>query len=69
MSPGPTISQLATLVLSLRKENRRLAEKVAEGKLERLELRDELDTLRKGLCAKMKRLYKSCGKEELYNSP
>jgi hypothetical protein len=44
-------------------------ERVAESEIERMELGDRVDTLRKAICSKNKRLAKATGNEDLYRSP
>ena len=41
-------------------------ERVAESKIDRMDLDDKVDTLRKAVCSKIKRLTKATGNEELY---
>jgi hypothetical protein len=53
------------MVQELHLENKRLGHKLAESKLEIVELHDDFHTLRRGLSAKMKRLFKAVGKEEV----
>lgn len=56
------------MVVDLGLENRRHSEALAERKLEIEEIKDDFRTFRRGLCAKMKRLYKTMGHEELYDA-
>ena len=65
-SDGPTIADLTTMVQQLRLENRRLEDQLAERKIEVEELRDDLHLLRRGLSAKMKRLFEAMGHKDLY---
>ena len=44
-------------------------ERVAESEIDRMELGDRVDTLRKAVCSKIKRLAKAIGNEELYRAP
>ena len=44
-------------------------ERVAETEIDRMELGDRVDTLRKAVCSKIKRLVKATGNEDLYRSP
>jgi len=44
-------------------------ERVAETEIDRMELGDRVDTLRKAVCSKIKRLAKVTGNEDLYRSP
>ena len=44
-------------------------EHVAESEIDRMELGDQEDTLRKAVCSKIKRLAKATGNEDLYRSP
>jgi len=65
-SEGSTIADLTVMVQQLRLENRRLEDQLAERKIEVKELRDDLRLLRRGLSAKMKRLYEAMGHKDLY---
>ena len=65
-SDGPTIADLTAMVQQLRLENRRLEDQLAERKIEVEELRDDLRLLRRGLSAKMKRLFEATGHQDLY---
>ena len=58
-------AQLAALWLHLNN----MDERVAESEIDRMELGDRVDTLRKAVCSKIKRLAKATGKEHLYRSP
>ena len=42
---------------------------VAKTEIDRMELGDRVDTLRKAVCSKIKRLAKATGNEDLYRSP
>ena len=44
-------------------------ERVAETEIDRMELGDRVDTLRKAVCSKIKHLAKATGNEDLYRSP
>ena len=44
-------------------------ERVAESEINRMDLDDKVDTLRKAVCSKIKHLAKATGNEELYRSP
>ena len=65
-SEGPTIADLTAMVQQLRLENKRLKNQLAERKIEVEELRDDLRLLRRGLSAKMKRLFEATGHKDLY---
>ena len=65
-SDGPTIADLTAMVQQLRLENRHLEDQLAERKIEVEELRDDLRLLRRGLSAKMKRLFEATGHKDLY---
>ena len=65
-SDGPTIADLTAMVRQLRLENRRLEDQLAERKIEVEELQDDLRLLRRGLSAKMKRLFEATGHKDLY---
>ena len=41
---------------------------MAESEIDRMELGDRVDTLRKAVCSKIKRLAKATGNEDLYRS-
>ena len=56
--------QLAALRLCLNN----MDERVAETEIDRMELGDRVDTLRKAVCSKIKRLAKATGNEDLYRS-
>jgi uncharacterized protein involved in exopolysaccharide biosynthesis len=58
-------AQLAALRLRLNNMN----ERVAESEIDRMELGDRIDTLRKAVCSKIKLLAKATGNEDLYRSP
>ena len=57
--------QLATLKLRLNN----MDERVAESEIDRMDLDDKVDTLRKAVCSKIKHLAKATGNEELYRAP
>ena len=42
---------------------------VAKLEIDRMDLDDMMDTLRKDVCSKIKRLAKATGNEELYRAP
>ena len=65
-SRGPTIADLTAMVQQLHLENRRHEDQLTERKIEVEELRDDLHVLRRGLSAKMKRLYEATGHKDLY---
>ena len=54
------------MVQQLCLENSRLEDQLAERKIEVEELRDDLRLLRRGLSAKMKRLFEAIGHKDLY---
>jgi len=58
-------AQLAALRLCLNN----MDERVSESEIDRMELGDRVDTLRKAVCSKIKRLAKATGNEDLYRSP
>ena len=58
-------AQLAALQLHLNN----MDERVAESEIDRMELGDWVDTLRKAVCSKIKCLAKATGNEDLYRSP
>ena len=57
--------QLAALKLRLNN----MDERVAESEIDRMDLDDKVDKLRKAVCSKIKRLAKATGNEELYRAP
>ena len=59
--------QLAALRLRLNNMDESVAE--TEIEIDRMELGDRVDTLRKVVCSKIKRLAKATGNEDLYRSP
>ena len=65
-SDGPTIADLTAMVQQLCMENKRLGVQLSERKLEVDELRDMLQTIHRGLNAKLKRLYELSGHKDLY---
>ena len=65
-SEGSTIAALTAMVQQLLLENRHLEDQLAERKVEVEELRDDLRLLRRGLSAKMKRLFEATGHKDLY---
>ena len=44
-------------------------ERVAESEIDRMDVDDKVDTLRKAVCSKIKRLAMATGNEELYGAP
>jgi hypothetical protein len=44
-------------------------ERMAEFDIDRMDLDDKVDTMRKGVCSKIKCLAKATGNEELYRAP
>ena len=58
-------AQLAALRLRLNN----MDERVAESEIDRMELGDRVDTLRKAVCSKIKCLAKATENEDLYRSP
>ena len=65
-SEGPTIADLTAMVQQLRLENMCLENQLAERKIEMEELRDDLRLMRRGLSAKIKRLFEVTGHKDLY---
>ena len=63
------IAALHAQLTSLRLCLNNMDERVAETKIDRMELGDRVDTLRKAVCSKIKRLAKATGNEDLYRSP
>ena len=62
----PSIHKLAVQVKKLRKENIELRDRNAELGVELAEIRNNFDTLSRGLCAKIKRAFIEMGKENKY---
>ena len=62
-----SLHSVSSLLLSVRINN--MDERVAEAEIDRMELGDRVDTLRKVVCSKIKRLVKVTGNEDLYRSP
>ena len=44
-------------------------EQMAESEIDQMDLYNKMDTLRKAICSKIKRLAKAIGNEELYRAP
>uniref|UniRef100_I1P5Z5 Uncharacterized protein n=1 Tax=Oryza glaberrima TaxID=4538 RepID=I1P5Z5_ORYGL len=65
-SPEPSIHKLAAQVKKLRKDNIELRDRNAELGVELAEIRNNFDTLSRGLCAKIKRAFIDMGKENKY---
>nr|CAE05082.1 OSJNBa0009K15.2 [Oryza sativa Japonica Group] len=65
-SPEPSIHKLAAQVKKLRKENIELKDRNAELGVELADIRNNFDTLSRGLCAKIKRAFIEIGKENKY---
>ncbi|EAY85657.1 hypothetical protein OsI_07027 [Oryza sativa Indica Group] len=65
-SSEPSIHKLAVQVKKLRKENIELRDRNAELGVELAEIRNNFDTLSRGLCAKIKRAFIEMGKENKY---
>ncbi len=65
-SPEPSVHKLAAQVKKLRKENIELRDRNAELGVELAEIRNNVDTLSSGLCAKIKRAFIEMGKENKY---
>ena len=63
------IAALRAQLASLRLRLNNMDERVAETEIDRMELGDRVDTLRKAVCSKIKRLAKATGNEDLYKSP
>ena len=63
------IASLCTQLTSLRLCLNNMDERVAETEIDQMDLADRVDTLRKAVCSKIKRLAKATGNEDLYRSP
>jgi hypothetical protein len=59
---GPKVIKLLRTIIEMPKEHKKLNDQVAELSLELASLRDEYNTLRRGLCSKMQRLAKDVEK-------
>ena len=56
-------------MLQLKQELNNMEERVAEGELWRMDIDDKINTLRRSLCAKVKRITEAMGRPELYDPP
>ena len=63
------IASLREQLAALRLRLNNMDECVAETEINRMELGDRVDILRKAVCSKIKRLAKATGNEDLYRSP
>jgi uncharacterized protein involved in exopolysaccharide biosynthesis len=63
------VASLRAQLAALRLRLNNMDERVAESEIDRMELGDRVDTLRKAVCSKIKRLAKATGNEDLYRSP
>ena len=63
------IASLREQLAALRLRLNNMDERVAKTEIDRMELGDRVDTLRKAVCSKIKRLAKATGNEDLYRSP
>ena len=63
------ITSLRKQLAALRLRLNNMDERVAETEIDRMELGDRVDTLRKAVCSKIKRLAEVTGNEDLYRSP
>ena len=63
------IASLREQLAALRLRLNNMDERVAETEIDRMELGDRVDTLRKAVCSKIKCLAKATGNEDLYRSP
>jgi len=63
------VASLREQLAALRLRLNNMDERVAETEIDRMELGDRVDTLRKAVCSKIKRLAKVTGNEDLYRSP
>jgi len=62
------IASLYEQLAALRLRLNNMDERVAETEIDRMELGDRVDTLRKAICSKIKRLAKATRNEDLYRS-
>ena len=63
------VASLREQLAALRLRLNNMDERVAETEIDRMELGDRVDTLRKAVYSKIKRLVKATGNEDLYRSP
>ena len=63
------VASLREQLAALRLRLNNMDERVAETEIDWMELGDRVDTLRKAVCSKIKRLAKATGNEDLYRSP
>ena len=63
------IAALRAQLASLRLRLNNMDQRIDETEIDRMELGDRVDTLRKAVCSKIKRLAKAAGNEDLYRSP
>ena len=63
------VTSLREQLAALRLRLNNMDERVAETEIDRMELGDRVDTLRKAVCSKINRLAKATGNEDLYRSP
>jgi len=63
------VASLREQLAALRLRLNNMDERVAETEIDQMELGDRVDTLRKAVCSKIKRLAKATGNEDLYRSP
>ena len=63
------IASLREQLAALRLRLNNMDEHVAETEIDRMDIGDRVDTLRKAVCSKIKRLAKATGNEELYRAP
>jgi len=63
------VASLREQLAALRLRLNNMDERVAETEIDRMELGDRVDTLRKAVCSRIKRLAKATGNEDIYKSP
>jgi hypothetical protein len=63
------VASLRVQLVALRLRLNNMDERVADSEIDQMELGDRVDTLRKAICSKIKRLAKATGNEDLYRSP
>ena len=63
------VTSLRAQLAALRLRLNNMDERVAESEIDRMELGDRVDTLRKAVCSKIKCLAKTTENEDLYQSP
>jgi hypothetical protein len=66
---GPEIKELREQLTTLKLKINNMDKRVEESEIERMDLDDKVDTLRKAMYSKIKRLAKATRNEDLYRAP